>query len=134
MFLERFADQTALLARIDELERRVAQLEQQPRESRPHEPATAPSAQGEPTALDEGPELPEDDRRDRSELRFGRRATDRFHRASRLDDGDAGREAARMVALEMLGAGHRPENVEVYLRETFDLDEESARLALSERS
>jgi hypothetical protein len=118
LFFDRREDLAPLHTRIDELERRLAILEEQARESRSQ--ARLASEGGE-------------DRRDRSERRFGRRQTDRLHRVSNLEEVDPGREGARLVALEMLEAGHRPDDVSTYLRETFGLDEESAALAVSGR-
>lgn len=117
MFFDGLADRTALHARIDELERRLAVLEDQSRRADPPDPPT----------------VVEQDRRDPSERRFGRRTTDRLNRVTDLEEADAGREGARLVALEMLNAGHRPEQVATYLRETFNLDEADAALAVAGR-
>ena len=98
--------------RIDELERRLAQLEEQVGQTR--------SAEAEPSAM-----AP----RDGAEILFGRRSTDPHIDVSQGEDSDAGREGARLVALEMLSAGYRPEQVATYLRETFGVDDPDAVLA-----
>ncbi len=48
---------------------------------------------------------------------------------SKVGTADGGREGARLVALEMLSAGYRPEQVATYLRETFGFDDGEAVLA-----
>lgn len=98
--------------RIDELERRLAQLEEQMRQTRPDEP-----------------EGSDDDVRDEGEISFGRRRSDPQIDISDGEDSGAGREGARLVALEMLSAGYRPEQVATYLRETFGVDDPHAVLA-----
>lgn len=119
MIFDRLAapDLAPLHARIDELERRLAQLEQQAREPQRRAPVVSE----------------DEDRRAHSERRFGRRTTDQLVRAPDLDEAEAGREGARLVALEMLEAGHAPDQVSRYLRETFGLDADSAALAVSGR-
>ena len=125
MFFDGPAERTGLHTRIDELERRLALLEGQIREPRPEAAASTPA----------GPEAaastPDEDRREASERRFGRRTTDRLVRMSKLEQADAGREGGRLVALEMLEAGYRPEEVAMYLRETFNFDTASAALAVA---
>jgi len=115
MFFDGPAERTGLHTRIDELERRLALLEGQIRGPGPEAAASTP----------------DEDRREASERRFGRRTTDRLVRMSKLEQADAGREGARLVALEMLEAGYRPEEVATYLRETFNFDTASAALAVA---
>ena len=107
MFFEGPAEQTMLQLRIDELERRLAQLEEQVRQTR--------SAEAQPP--DASAPL------DGAEILFGRRNTDPQIDVSHGEDSDEGREGARLVALEMLSAGYRPEQVATYLRETFGVDD-----------
>ena len=125
MFFDGPAERTGLHTRIDELERRLALLEGQIRGPGPEAAASTPA----------GPEAaastPDEDRREASERRFGRRTTDRLVRMSKLEQADAGREGGRLVALEMLEAGYRPEEVATYLRETFNFDTASAALAVA---
>ena len=66
-----------------------------------------------------------------SERRFGRRTTDRLNRTSDLEEADAGREGARLVALETRRRTPARQ-VATYLREPFALDEASAALAVAE--
>jgi uncharacterized small protein (DUF1192 family) len=99
------AEQTMLHLRIDELERRLAQLEEQIRQTR--------------AEADPAPVAP----RDGAEILFGRRSTDPQIDVSEGEGSDAGREGARLVALEMLSAGYRPEQIATYLRETFGVDD-----------
>ena len=128
MFFDAPADRAQLHARIDELERRLAVLEQ-PRDLVEVERRLALLEQPRP---DEAATNSDDDRREASERRFGRRTTDRLNRMTDLEETDAGREGARLVALEMLDAGHRPKQVATYLRETFALDEAAAALAVAD--
>jgi hypothetical protein len=72
-----------------------------------------------------GPPIPSE----RSEQRFGRRATDRLVRSPGREADETGSEGARLVALEMLDAGHDPEQVAGYLRDTFKLGPEEAAAA-----
>ncbi len=124
MFFDGAAERTGLHTRMDELERRLALLEGQIRGPGPEAAASTPA----------GPEAaastPDEDRREASERRFGRPTTDRLITKSTSEDPDAGREGARLVALDMLEAGHGPEQVATYLRETFNLDEAGAALAV----
>jgi len=121
VFFDGPADRTVLHARIDELERRLALVEEQAHESGPVEAVTQP---------DEAVAAPDDDRRDDGHLRFGRRTTDRQISMTKVEEADAGHEGARLVALEMLDAGYRPEQVATYLRETFNFDQADAVLAV----
>ena len=105
------AERTLLHLRIDELERRLAQLEEQMRQTRPADPEPPASAP-----------------RDGAEILFGRRSTDPQIDVSQGEDSDEGREGARLVALEMLSGGYRPEQVATYLRETFGVDDPDAVL------
>ncbi|MGI9081756.1 MAG: hypothetical protein ACR2FZ_05675 [Thermoleophilaceae bacterium] len=114
MFFKESAERTMLYARIDALERRLALLEEeQVRETPPDEGTTV------------------HDRRDAGEMRFGRRGTDRRIIMSKEQEADAGREAARMVALEMLSAGYRPEQVTTYLHQTFGFGDADANAVLA---
>jgi hypothetical protein len=115
MFFDGPAERNRVHARIDELERRLAALEQSRDDADQDAPAT--DAEG--------------DRRHPSEQRFGRRVTDQLVRSSPLDQGEPGSEGARLVAIDMLEAGYEPEQVASYLRETFHLDEEGAALAVT---
>jgi hypothetical protein len=107
------AGRALLHLRVDQLERRLAQLEEQLRQARTEqaEAALPPDSRG-------GGQVP-----------FGRRSTDPQIEVSEGQDSDAGREGARLVALEMLSAGYRPEQVATYLRDTFGVDDPDAVLA-----
>lgn len=131
MFFDAPADRTRLHFRIDELERRLALLEQ-PRESDDLERRLALLERPRESGPDQAATARDDDRRAASERRFGRRTTDRLHRTTNLEETDTGSEGARLVALEMLDAGHQPEQVTTYLRETFGLDEAHAALAVAD--
>jgi len=128
MFFDAPADRAQLHARINEVERRLAALEE-PRDLVELERRLALLEHPGP---DEAATKLDNDRREASERRFGRRETDRLNRMNDLSETDGGREGARLVALEMLDAGHTPEQVATYLRETFGLDEVAAALAVAE--
>jgi hypothetical protein len=130
MFFDGPTDRLRLHSRIDELERRLVSLEQT-REPEELERRLVLLERVRESVQDDAVTTRDDDRRDASERRFGRRTTDRLHRTTSLENADAGREGARLVALEMLGAGHQPEQVATYLRETFGLDEAGAALAVA---
>jgi hypothetical protein len=123
MFFDGPAERNRLHARIEELERRVAQVDELERRLRLLE-------QECDSEQDESAPAPDYDRRRAGTPRFGRRATDQLVRSPATDDGDAGREGARLVALEMLDAGYEPEQVRRYLRESFHVNAEDAARAV----
>ena len=124
MFFDGPAERNRLDARIEELERRVAQVDELERRLRLLE-EERDSEQNETTSA------PGHDRRHSGTRRFGRRATDQLVRSPATDDGEAGREGARLVALEMLDAGYEPEQVTRYLRESFHVNAEDAARAVN---
>jgi hypothetical protein len=108
---------------VDDLERRVARLEELDRR-------VAALEQTQDSRQEEGAPARGHDRRRSGTERFGRRTTDHLVRSPATDDGEAGREGARLVALEMLEAGYQPEQVTRYLSESFHVNAEDAARAV----
>ena len=110
-------EQSLLQVRIGELERRLERLEAQLEASRP--PAAEKAAQPSParTAGTNGISAPEP-AHDGAVLG-----------EPEVAETDEGLEGARLVAIELLSAGYKREEVVVYLRSTFGIDDVDSVLA-----
>lgn len=105
-------DHVLLELRVEELESRLAALQQEMKDIR------LQVAEGGKPAGDDAP----------TGVPFGRRASDAALTAA-IDGPDGEREGARLVVLEMLSSGYTQEQVATYLRQTFGVDDPETLMA-----
>lgn len=118
-------EQCLLQVRVDELERRLARLEEQVTRRIPETSEAAGNGVVAETGQDPGEEAPEIEAFSRAEI-------DAAGDASGIDDANEGLEGVRLVAIELLSAGYGRQEVANYLRSTFGVADSEAVLSPAE--